>query len=145
MGKKKLPRVFRSTKEILGFFLWAHCSPKNGLFFVWLSVMLDAHRFKSINNKVNDYHMCPVIKLLFVPWQKFNCSFFLWNFNSTSSLTKCWGEIAKPLQHGVPLRNEALAAPTCSPVQTQKRASAHMANNHNVFQNPAVAEFLKYL
>ena len=88
---KKSPRVFGSTRGILGFFLWAHSSPKNGLFFPCvISVMLHALRLKTINNKLNDYHMCPVINLLFLPWWKLSCSFLHWSSNSSSSPTRCW-------------------------------------------------------
>lgn len=66
-----------------------------------ISVMLDALRFKSINNKVNDYHLCPVINLLFLPWRKLSCSLLLWSSNLSSSQTKFWGKIAKPLQYGI--------------------------------------------
>lgn len=66
-----------------------------------VSVMLDALRFKSVNNKVNDYHMCPVINLLFLPWRKLSCSLLLWSSNLSSSQTKFWGKIAKPLQYGI--------------------------------------------
>lgn len=62
--------------------------------------MLDALRFKSINNKVNDYHMCPVIELLFLPWRKLGCSFWLWSSHS-SSQTKFWGKTVKPFQYSV--------------------------------------------
>lgn len=101
--KKKSPRVFRSTREILGFFLWANSSSKNGLFFLCvISVMLDTRRFKSINNKVNDYHMLSlVINLLSLPRQKLGFSFSHWSSNSSSSQTKFWGEMAKPFPYGI--------------------------------------------
>lgn len=125
---KKWPRIFRSTREILGFFLWAHSRPKNGLFFLCvISIMLDALRFNSINNKVNDYHMCPVINL-FLPWQKLSCSFLHWSSNSSSSQTKFWGKIAKPFQYGNsaiwPLPNSG--------------DSHYPHSNHSRFQNPVL-------
>lgn len=66
-----------------------------------ISAMLDALRFKSINNKINDYHMCPVINLPFLPWRKLSCSLLLWSSNLSSSHTKFWGKIAKPFQYGI--------------------------------------------
>lgn len=96
-----------------------------------ISVMLDALRFKSINNKVNDYHMCPVIDLPFLPWRKLSCSLLLWSSNLSSSHTEFWRKIAKPLQYGIlwekkpwQLRHLAPSKLRRQPLPTQSRIAA---------------------
>lgn len=135
---KKPSRIFRSTKETLGFFHGAHSSSKNSLVFLCvISVMLDALRFKSINNKVNDYHMRPVINLVFLPWRKLGCSFLHWSSNSSFSQTKFWTRIAKPFQYGIlwerkPWQLSHLA------VSKLGRQPLPTVGHHNMSQTPAL-------
>lgn len=82
--------------------LWADSCSQNGFFFLRVtSVMLESLGFKGTNNKVSDYHTCPVTNLLFLPWPKLGSSFSHWASNSSSSQTDVWAEVAKPLQYGI--------------------------------------------